>query len=391
MSVNENLESRMSSVAKLALVAGLGALLLCGAGGFRNPTQFFRSYLLGYIFWLGVALGSLAILMLHHLVGGNWGFAIRRMLESGTKTLVVMAALTVPLLFGLRHLYLWADPAKAALEKAVEEKALYLNVPFFIVRTVAFFACWILLAFFLNRWSLDQDRTGHPDVIHRLQSLSGPGLVIYGLSVTFMSIDWVMSLEPSWGSTIYGMIFIVTQVLSALSVAIIACLLLSKTKPLADRVFPVALNDLGNLLLTFTMLWAYLSFSQYLIIWSGNLPEEITWYVARATGSWAWVAVILIVFHFAVPFLLLLSRYVKRRIRFLAAVAAGMIVMSLVDLFWLMTPAYQRSGPQFHVTDALAVLGMGGIWIWRFVSQLKLSPLVPLNDSRMTEGAPHHA
>jgi hypothetical protein len=187
------------------------------------------------------------------------------------------------------------------------------------------------------------------------------------------------------------MIFIVTQVLSALSVAIIACLLLSKTKPLADRIFPMALNDLGNLLLTFTMLWAYLSFSQYLIIWSGNLPEEITWYVARATGSWAWVAVILIVFHFAVPFLLLLSRYVKRRIRFLAAVAAGMIVMSLVDLFWLMTPAYQRSGPEFHGTDVLAVVGIGGIWIWRFVSQLKLNPLVPLNDSRMTEGAPHHA
>ena len=391
MSVNENLESRMSSVAKLALVAGLGTLLLCVAGGFHNPTQFFRSYLLGYIFWLGVALGSLAILMLHHLVGGNWGFAIRRMLESGTKTLVVMAALTVPLLFGLRHLYLWADPPKAALEKAVAEKALYLNVPFFIVRTVAFFASWILLAFFLNRWSLEQDRTGHPDLIRRLQGLSGPGLVIYGLSVTFTSIDWVMSLEPSWGSTIYGMIFIVTQVLSALSVAIIACLLLSKTKPLADRIFPMALNDLGNLLLTFTMLWAYLSFSQSLIIWSGNLPEEITWYVARATGSWAWVAVILIVFHFAVPFLLLLSRYVKRRIRFLAAVAAGMIVMSLVDLFWLMTPAYQRSGPQFHGTDVLAVVGIGGIWIWRFVSQLKLSPLVPLNDSRMTEGAPHHA
>jgi hypothetical protein len=391
MSVNENLESRMSGVAELALVAGLGALLLCVAGGLHNPTQFFRSYLLGYIFWLGVALGSLAILMLHHLVGGNWGFAIRRMLESGAKTLVVMAALTVPLLFGLRHLYLWADPAKAALEKAVAEKALYLNVPFFVVRTVAFFATWILFAHVLNRWSLEQDRTANPDLIRRMQSLSGPGLVIYGLSVTFMSIDWVMSLEPSWGSTIYGMIFIVTQVLSALSVAIIACMLLSRAKPLADRIFPVALNDLGNLLLTFTMLWAYLSFSQYLIIWSGNLPEEITWYAARATGSWAWVAVILIVFHFAVPFLLLLSRYVKRRIRFLAAVATGMIVMSLVDLFWLMTPAYQRSGPQFHGTDALAVLGMGGIWIWRFVSQLRLSPLVPLNDSRMTEGAPHHA
>lgn len=389
--MNENLESRMSRVAKLALAAGLGALLLCVAGGFRNPTQFFRSYLLGYIFWLGVTLGSLAILMLHHLVGGNWGFAIRRMLESGTKTLVVMAGLTVPLLFGLRHLYLWADPAKAALEKAVAEKALYLNVPFFLARIVAFFTAWILVAYFLNRWSLEQDRTGNPDLIRRMQNLCGPGLIIYGLTVTFTSFDWVMSLEPSWGSTIYGMIFIVTQVLSAISLAIIVCMLLSKSETLARRLFPVALNDLGNLLLAFTMLWAYLTFSQYLIIWFGNLPDEIPWYLARATGGWAWVAVMLIVFHFAVPFLLLLSRYVKRRIRFLAAVAAGMMVMSLADLFWLMTPAYQRSGPQFHGTDVLAVAGIGGIWIWRFASQLKLHPLVPLNDHRMTEGSPHHA
>ena len=389
--MNENLESRMSRAAKLALVAGLGALLLCVAGGFRNPTQFFRSYLLGYIFWLGVTLGSLAILMLHHLVGGNWGFAIRRILESGTKTLVVMAACTVPLLFGLRHLYLWADPAKAALEKAVAEKALYLNVPFFLARIVAFFACWILLAYFLSRWSLEQDRTGNPDLIRRMQNLSGPGLIIYGLTVTFTSFDWVMSLEPSWGSTIYGMVFIVTQVLAAISLAIIACMLLSKSETLARRLFPVALNDLGNLLLAFTMLWAYLTFSQYLIIWSGNLPDEIPWYLARATGGWAWVAVMLIVFHFAVPFLLLLSRYVKRRIRFLAAVAAGMMVMSVADLFWLMTPAYQRTGPQFHATDILAVAGIGGIWIWRFASQLKLHPLVPLNDHRMTEGSAHHA
>ena len=391
MNGTDTLQSGVMRLEKRALILGLAALAVCAAGGFHSPTQFFRSYLFGYVFWLGVALGCAAILMLHHLVGGGWGFPIRRMLESGTRTLSLMAAFTVPLLFGLRQLYVWANPGSAHAEMAIPEKAFYLNVPFFVVRTLIYFAAWILLAHFLNKWSLEQDRTANPDLTHRLQSLSGPGLLIYGLTATFASIDWVMSLEPSWTSTIYGMIFMVTQALSAMSLVIVVTLLLSKTKPLSDLISPLALNDLGNLLLTFTMLWAYLSFSQFLIIWSGNLPEEITWYAARATGGWAWVAVLLIVFHFAVPFLLLLSRFVKRRIRLLAAVATGLILMSLIDLFWLMAPAYDRAGPQFHWMDWLAVIGIGGVWFWRFASQLKRNPLVPLHDPRLPQGAAHHA
>ncbi|MBZ5542521.1 MAG: hypothetical protein LAO07_02430 [Acidobacteriia bacterium] len=391
MNGTDTLQSGVMRLEKRALILGLAALVVCAAGGFDSPVQFFRSYLLGYIFWLGVALGCAAILMLHHLVGGGWGFPIRRMLESGTRTLLLMAAFTVPLLFGLRQLYVWANPANAPAEMAITGKALYLNIPFFIVRTVIYFAAWILVTHFLNKWSLEQDRTANPDLTHRLQSLSGPGLLIYGLTATFASIDWVMSLEPSWTSTIYGMIFMVTQALSAMSLVIVVMLLLSKTKPLSDLISPLALNDLGNLLLTFTMLWAYLSFSQFLIIWSGNLPEEITWYAARATGGWAWVAVLLIVFHFAVPFLLLLSRFVKRRIRLLAAVATGLILMSLIDLFWLMAPAYDRAGPQFHWMDWMAVIGIGGVWFWRFASQLKRNPLVPLHDPRLPQGATHHA
>jgi hypothetical protein len=387
----DTLQSDVTRLEKRALILGLVALVVCVAGGFHSPVQFFRSYLLGYIFWLGVALGCAAILMLHHLVGGGWGFPIRRMLESGTRTLLLMAAFTVPLLFGLRQLYIWANPAIAHAEMGAEWKALYLNVPFFVVRVAVYFAAWILLAHFLNKWSLEQDRTANAGLTQRLQGLSGPGLLIYGLTVTFASIDWVMSLEPTWFSTIYGMIFMVTQALSAMSLVIVVMLLLSKAKPLSDLISPLALNDLGNLLLTFTMLWAYLSFSQFLLIWSGNLPDEITWYAARATGGWAWVAVLLIVFHFAVPFLLLLSRFVKRRIRLLAAVAAGLILMSLIDLFWLMAPAYDRAGPQFHWMDWMAVLGIGGVWFWRFVSQLKRNPLVPLHDPRMPQGATHHA
>ncbi len=391
MNGTETIQSDVTRLEKRALILGLVALAVCVVAGFHSPTQFFRSYLLGYIFWLGVALGCAAILMLHHLVGGGWGFPIRRMLESGTRTLFLMAAFTVPLLFGLRQLYVWANPAAGHAEMAAEWKALYLNIPFFVVRVVVYFAAWILLAHFLNKWSLEQDRTANPGLTQRLQGLSGPGLLIYGLTATFASIDWVMSLEPTWFSTIYGMIFMVTQALSAMSLVIVVMLLLSKTKPLSDLISPLALNDLGNLLLTFTMLWAYLSFSQFLLIWSGNLPDEITWYTARATGGWAWVAVMLIVFHFAVPFLLLLNRYVKRRIRMLAAVAVGLILMSLVDLFWLLAPAYDRAGPRFHWMDWMAVVGIGGVWFWRFASQLKRNPLVPLHDPRLPQGASHHA
>jgi hypothetical protein len=383
MNSTESLQPGFDRFQKRSLIVGVAALALCAAGALHSPTQFFRSYLLAFVFWVGVALGCSAILMLHHLVGGRWGFPLRRCLESGALTFYLMAVFAVPLLFGLRLLYSWADPEKVKLDAILQYKAPYLNVPFFIVRTAIYFIIWIAVAHFLNKWSLEQDETGNPKLMGRLQSLSGPGLVIFGLTVTYASVDWVMSLEPQWFSTIYGMIFMVTEGLAAMSIVTVAVILLSTHKPFSDLVSKRVLNDYGNLLLTFTMLWAYLSFSQYLIIWSGNLQDEIPWYVSRASGGWAWVAIALVVFHFAVPFLLLLSRFVTRRTLWLGVVAAIQIVMSVVDIFWLTAPAYERSGPQFHWMDWLAILGMGGIWFWRFTGNLKSRPLLPLHDPRM--------
>jgi hypothetical protein len=389
MNSAESLQSGLERFQKSSLAVGLAALALCVAGAFHSPTQFFRSYLLAFVFWVGVALGCSAILMLHHLVGGRWGFPLRRCLESGTQTFYLMAVLAVPLLFGLRLLYRWADLAQVKLDPVLQYKAPYLNVPFFIFRTVIYFIAWIVMAYFLNKWSLEQDETANPDLTKRLQNLSGPGLLIYGLTVTYASVDWVMSLEPQWFSTIYGMIFMVTQALAAMSIVTVAVILLSTYKPFSDLLSKRVLNDYGNLLLTFTMLWAYLSFSQYLIIWSGNLQDEIPWYVSRASGGWAWVAMALIVFHFALPFLLLLSRFVTRRTLWLGVVAAIQIVMSVIDMFWLTVPAYERSGPKFHWMDWLAMLGIGGVWLWRFAANLKSRPLLPLHDPRM-EAIGHH-
>jgi hypothetical protein len=256
-------------------------------------------------------------------------------------------------------------------------------VPFFLVRSAIYFLIWIAGAHFLGKWSREQDETGDPKLASHLQSLSGPGLIIFGLTVTFASVDWVMSLEPEWFSTIYGMIFMVSEGLAAMSIVTIAVILFSSHEPFASLVSKRVLNDYGNLLLTFTMLWAYLSFSQYLIIWTGNMQDEIPWYVSRASGGWAGVALVLIVFHFAIPFLLLLSRFVTRQKLWLGVTAAIQMVMSIVDIFWLMVPAYERTGPQFHWMDWLAILGMGGLWFWRFAANLKNRPLLPLHDSRL--------
>jgi hypothetical protein len=240
--------------------------------------QLFRSYLIAYLFWFGIALGCLPLLMLHHLVGGAWGFVIRRILEAGTRTLPLMIVLFVPLLLGIHSLYEWSDPEIVARDQILQAKHAYLNVSFFIIRAVVYFAAWIIFAYFLNRWSAEQDATGNPILLRRFQLLSAPGIVVYTLGITFASIDWGMSLEPHWFSTIYGMLFIVGQTLAALAFVIPVAVLLSDSPPASGFMKADVFQDLGNLLLAFVMLWAYISFSQYLIIWAGNLPEEIPWY-----------------------------------------------------------------------------------------------------------------
>ena len=374
---------------KSALVVGVAALVLLAALGLHNPVQLFRSYLFAFVFWVGLPLGCTAILMIHNMIGGTWGFPLRRPLESGTKTMTLLAVLVLPILFKLPLLYSWADPGQVAADPLLQYKHAYLNVPFFVARTIIYFAIWILITSLLNKWTRQQDETGEPGLTHRLKMVSAPGLLIFGLTVTFASIDWVMSLEPHWTSTIYGLIFIVSELVAAMSVMTVTVIRLSREKSLAGMVTPKLLNDYGNLLLVFTMLWAYLSFSQFLIIWGGNLRDEVPWYMSRARGGWIGVAIVLILFHFAVPFLLLLTRFVKRRAELLRVVAAGLLVMSLVDIFWLLTPAFNHDRPVFHPTDLLAFLGIGGLWLWRYTAQLQGRSLLPVNDPRLKELMQH--
>src|SRR5262245_61724179 len=326
--------SRLQQFEVPAMIIGAIGILASVLGAATSTDQFFRSWLLSYLFWFAIALGALPLVMLHHLVGGRWGFATRRILESAIRTLPLMAILFVPLLFGIHHLYEWSREDAVAGDLLLQHKSPYLNTPFFIVRAVVYFTAWLLLAWLLNRWSAEQDQTRDDSIIPRFQRLSAGGLIVYALTITFASTDWVMSLEPHWFSTIYGMMFMVGQTLTTLAFAIAVLSLLAELPPLRGFVTPEILNDLGNLLFAFVMLWAYLSFSQYLIIWSGNLPDEIPWYLRRSTSGWQWIAVALAVFHFAIPFFLLLMRGNKRRREFLATIALGLVVMRLVDLMW---------------------------------------------------------
>jgi len=378
-----------------SLLVGAGSLVLCLIGALLNPQQFFRSYLLAYVFWVGIPLGCLAILMLQYLSGGMWGAVIRRLLESGTKTLPLMGLLFVPLVFGLRDLYAWARPEEVARDPLLQHKSLYLNVPFFLARTVFYFVAWIGVAHFLNKWSLEQDQLINPGRERRFRLLSGPGLVLYGLGVTFASIDWVMSLEPHWYSTIYGALFIVGRGLLAFAFVItVAALLVGRvgtqeSASLQEVMTPARFHDLGNLLLAFVMLWAYMAFSQFLIIWSGNLTEEVPWYVHRVQGGWGQIALLLILFHFAVPFFLLLLRGIKRNPRALAIVAGAVIVMRVVDMYWLVVPAFHPGNLYIHWMDFLALIGLGGIWFAAFIWQLKKRPLLPLHDPTLQEALEH--
>ena len=389
MTPTETLAGRFDRIQRRAFVLGIAALGLAALDGIRAPEQFFRSYLLAFIFWLGFPLGCAAFLMVHHLTGGFWGLPIRRPLEAGTRTLPLLTALALPLLLGLTRLYSWTNPNLVAADDVLRSKQLYLNLPFFLVRNVIYFAVWWALVRGLNRWSDEQDRTGDPRLALRLENMSGPGLVLYGLTVTFFSIDWIMSLEPHWFSTIFGMIFMVLQVLSALALAVFVAGFLSQYEPIASVITSDRFNDLGNLVLTFVMLWAYLSFSQFLVIWAGDLINEIPWYLTRSRGGWAMIALLLIFLSFAIPFFLLLMRPIKRRVETLSALCGALILITFVDVYWMVVPAFEKAGPRFYLLDFLLPVGIGGIWVATFVAQLKSRPLLPLHDPRF-EGALQH-
>ena len=359
-----------------SLVIGVIAAIASVAGAYLAPGSFYSAYLIGFMFWLGLSLGCMAILMLYHLVGGAWGTVIRRILESGMMTLPLMFVLFIPILLHLPKLYFWARPGLTD-RKIIEIHQSYLNFNGILLRYILYFVIWFGMAYFLNRWSTEQDSIAGQSTL-RFRAMSSIGLVIYSLTISFAVIDWVMSLQARWISTIYGLLFIAGEALSAFCFCVVIESILGKRKPMSEYLTDTEVHDHGKFMLAFVMVWAYFNFSQWLIIWAGNLPEEIPWYVRRMNGGWEVAGLFLVVFHFAVPFALLLSQRLKRKTRTLVWLASWLMVMRIVDIFWHIEPA---SHPAFHLSwlHFTIVAGIGGLWMAYFFRNLSSRPLLAVN------------
>ena len=379
----------VSGLQRFGTIAAVVGLLLAGVGfAMGGLERFYQAYLVAYTFWLGVSMGSLALLMVQHLSGGAWGVVIRRPLEAAVSTLPVMALLFLPIVPGMHAIYHWTH-ADALSDPVIAAKAAYLNTPFFLARALFYFIIWVGIGQLLLKWSKEQDETGDPAYAGKLTTLSAAGLLIYALTITFAITDWLMSVNPHWFSTMWGPLFMVGQALGALAVTINVLVLLSGTEPMNRALNASHFHDLGKLLFAFLMMWAYLSFSQFLIVYSANLQEEVPHYLTRIQNGYQYVTIALIVLHFIVPYVILLSRDVKRDTTRLRVVAAWLIVMRFVDHYWQVAPEFHDS-LSVSVIDVALPIAIGGIFLTLYAMRLKSQPLLPLHDAGLEKALTHH-
>ena len=388
MTVHRATSTALASWRNTGLVIGLVGAAICAAAAYYWPAEFYPAYLIAWLYWWCISLGALAIAMIHHLSGGRWGLAIRRILEAAYSLLPLVAIMFVPVLFGLPVLYPWARPEEVASDPVLQYKSPYLNPMAFQWRAAGYFVVWSLLGLVLNALSTGRAED-EPLRSRRLALLSGPGLVLWGLGVTFASIDWGMSLEPHWFSSSYGVLVGSGQGVAAMALAIAVLVCLRDDPRWSAWATPDCLNDLGNFLLAFVMFWMYIAFTQFLIIWSGNLPEEVPWYLKRGSGGWEWIAVLLATFYFAVPFLLLLVRRTKRQPERLLRVALLLLVMQLVHWNWLVLPAFYPGKLIFSWIQIAAFLAVGGIWFAAFAWRLAVRGALPVYELQTEGGEPH--
>lgn len=389
--ISPELETDIKSLRTKAGAVGLIALILTVVGAFLDTGQFFRSYLWAYVFWLGITIGCLAWLMVQYLSGGAWGVMVRRVCESAVKTMPMWLVLFIPLIIGIPFLYgaSWANAALVAKDPVLHHKAAYLNAPFWIARGFIYLGGWTFCAWFLNMWSDREDRDGGIKPRQTMAKLAAPGLIFYAFAVTFMATDWIMSVNTEWFSTMFGLLFIAGEALSSMSFIVCVMVMLSKRKPMSDLITLKHMHDLGKLLLATTMLFAYFSFSQFLITWAGNLPDEIPWYKHRLAGGWETLGLFLVFGHFALPFALLLSSDLKKNFKMLRAVALLIIVMRMLGVFWETVPEFFPEHIHVSWMDLTAPIGLGGVWLAFFLTNLLKRPLIPRNNPNLEEALAH--
>lgn len=378
-----------------SLIVGLIALVAAVILGFTTTGNFFESYLMSFLFWAGISLGMMVLLFVVHMAGGSWGALITRPLEAASSVLPFLAVLFVPVLFAMKQLYPWTDPEYVAFWPMVEAKTAYLNIPFFVIRAVIIFGLWLLGSYLYRSLGRKQDAAvdGAGRVGYRMKSMGGLWIVIYILTMTFAAFDWAMSLTPTWFSGIYPAIFMGGQAVAGMAVVILVMVWLARVNPTIDKLLtPKRLQDLGNMLMALTMLWAYFHISQLIIQWTNNISETATWYHIRFEPEWLGMSTFILVFGFFAPFMILLSRWVKRRRRALTIIAVWAVVVQLLNIFWVIAPEFQRTGAQVTWLDVLLMVGLGGIWVALFARNLGATNVIPANDPRLVKVvAEHHA
>jgi len=384
--------TRLAAGAGIVGVIGLAAGALFGYQA-HDWGVFFRSYLLNYCFVLTLALGALFFVMLQHLTRAGWSVAVRRLAELVTGTLPVLAVLFIPLvvpaLLGLADVYPWANAERVAHDELLQHKRPFLNPPFWLVRCAGYFVIWTLLARFFFRTSQAQDTSGDVGLTERMQWWSAPGMLLYGVTVTFFSVDVLMSLNPTWYSTIWGVYFFSGSLVGFFSLLAIMRYCVQRSGRLTRAITTEHYHDLGKLVFAFVVFWAYIAFSQYMLIWYANIPEETAWFHPRQGDTW-WrgVSLLLLGGHFVAPFLALISRYLKRRPLALVLAAVWLLAMHWLDLYYIVTPRPQGT-PQpaspLHASDLALLVGMTGIFTWALVRPMARVTLIPQRDPRLPE------
>jgi hypothetical protein len=380
--------AQLGSLRTRAFAVGGVATVASVIGLFMDKGQFFDSYITAWIYVLAAPIGMLGLMLINHVTRGAWGVIGRRVFEAGARTLPVMALLFIPVILGMREIYSWADPEVVAHDTLIQEKQIYLNVPFFLGRTVLYFVVWFALAFGITRLSRQQDDDPNPALASRMSAIAAGGLVVFALTLTFAIFDWLMSLDPHWFSSIYGVYYFGGAALTAMSLLVVLMVWMRRFEPLREVLRPTYFHDWGKLMLAFTMLWAYFSVSQLIIQWSGNLPEEVPWYIARTSGMWKVFPYLIIVLHFFVPFTLLLSSDLKSDSRRLAGVAVFILLIRFVDIYWQSAPSLKVEA--WHWLDLSLPVAIGGLWLGSFATLLADRPILPRNDPFFDEAVNHH-
>ena len=383
------LGSRAIGIERSSGVVGALGLILCCAGYWANHEHFFQSYLFAFLYWSGFSLGGLGILLMNNVVGGKWGVTTRSLLIAATRTLPIILILLLPILFlGMKDIYPWTHPDLVSHNQFLWHKRGYLNVPFFLVRVVFYFAIWLFWGWRVMKMSDRQDETGDVTLIVRMRQFSAPGLLIFVMTATFAYIDWILSADIQFFSTVYGAMIVIGDALQAFALTIVVLILASKEDRFGGRINSALLHDLGNLMFAFTIFWTYLSVSQLIIIWPGDLPQEIQWYLVRVRGGWRVIAAAISLIMFAIPFLALLSQARKQNPKRLIRVAIWILCARAVEMFWIVEPTYRNNGFVLYWTDFAAFIGVGGIWVYVYLGQLRRRPLLPLRDPRVMAPAP---